>query len=124
MTSTGEKRTPAKMGTRYTTQWPAHLTVEYGPQVDGAPVFGQPTTSFDVYVDGEKVGTVASEAVQQYRKVSKGVRTSTGTRVRWGCSPARQGLTPRPYGAGHITATSRAQATASLIREVFPEHSA
>jgi hypothetical protein len=113
-----ERRTPAKPGLRAHQQWPADLTVEYGPAVPGdttLAVKGFVPKSYRVYVNGECIGTVSVAREAQHRPVSRGSRlvTSAGHRQVW-----REHLS-RPLGGRWSSSGSptRVEATSYLIQQ-------
>jgi hypothetical protein len=118
--SVTEKRTPAKPGRSASQQWPADLTVEYGPVRLGATDHGFTAKTYDVYADGARIGEVTNCRVPTTRPITKGSRivTTTGHHQVW----REQSSIPRTGGRWRLApASTRAEATARLVRRLLGE---
>jgi hypothetical protein len=113
--TTPDQRTPALPGKASWQQWPADLTVEYGPIVSGEPQGGTGFVSktYPVFLDGEEVGTIVRVREPNYRPVKGlGVRQVTSYGTKWKIR-ARRGPVSRP--GVELRWSSRSEATARLV---------
>jgi hypothetical protein len=112
-----ERRTPAKPGQFNQEQWPGDLVVEYGPARMSEPTLsGYRPRTYDVFVGGERIGTVNAARETSHRPVHPGsrLRRDTGNPIVWRAAGSR-GIWPAIDHYPGLPCQTRTRATADLV---------